>query len=154
MPTPNLTYTGRVTEDGEIHLPSKKLKEEVSRSMAGKQVEVTFKVKRKQRSNPQNAYYWSCVLPSVLEGFIDLGNNLQAGNKEHLDMIHQLMKENHLDNGIEIMDAQGNFTKLPPSTKRCTTTEFMEYIENITMWAAECLHVTIPQPEEQGELQF
>ena len=151
---PNLTYTGRVTEDGEIHLPSKKLKEEVSRSMAGKQVEVTFKVKRRQRSNPQNAYYWSAVIPSVLDGLIDLGHNFQSGNKEHEEMLHGWLKSRFLDNGLSFADANGEEHKMPPSTKICTTTEFAEYLDAIIMWAAEDLHIKIPQPEEQGELQF
>ena len=151
---PTLTYHAEVTE-GKIKMPDTmraKMLAEVTKDYEGKQVTLTVKAKRKPRSNAQNAYYWSVVIPLVLEAMIDLGNVLQSGNEDHANMIHDLLKREHLDNGPEVYDATGTLHKLPSSTKRCDTAAFMDYISKIQSWAAEFLNINIPDPNEQVEL--
>ena len=148
MKDPKLTYYGKVSESGEISLP-KRLRKEVSEQLAGHGIEVTFRRKRKRRSNEQNAYYWGVVIPYVLRGFIELGNDFQEGNKEHHEIAHEFLKGKFLHNGLDFYDAEGNVYTSTPSTKRCTTTEMMDYIDMIQRWAAEYLNVNIPDPDEQ-----
>ena len=148
-----LTYQGKVSDAGQIDLP-KRLRQEVSEQLCGKRIEVTFKQQRKTRSTPQNAYYWSVVIPYVLDGFIELGHDLQSGNADHKEMIHGLLKDKFLHNGIEVADANSELYTLPPSTRRCNVVEFMDYLDQIIRWAAECLNVTIPDSGEQGKFAF
>jgi hypothetical protein len=42
--------------------------------------------------------------------------------------------------------------ELTPSTTDLTTTEMMEYIEKVCLFAAESLNVAIPQPNEQTRI--
>lgn len=150
-----LTYYASVENTSiQMHESTRrKMAKEVGHSFEGHDIEITVKKKKRRRSNPQNAYYWSVVIPMLIDGFVDLGNQgLQSGSAEHQAMMHEEMKRLHLDNGLEIRDADGTMMKLPSSTKTCSTLEFMEYIQDVQKWAAECLSIDIPDPNEQREL--
>jgi len=144
-----LTYHGKVSRSKEITLP-KKIRKEVGEMFAGKQIEVVFRRKKKHRTPSQNAYYWAVVVPLILEEFVNLGNDLQVGNKEHIDLIHDMLKGMFLE-AKEVVDADGVAIKLPPTTKDLSTVQFMEYLEKVCQFAAERLQLVIPEPETQGE---
>lgn len=153
-----LTYFAKVNEAGRIEMHEstrRKMAKEVGAKFPGCDVSITVDKKRKTRSTPQNAYYWSVVIPMLIDGLVDAGNaGLQSGNLEHQQWVHEEMKKLHLSNGMEVEDANGNAYKLPSSTKRCSTLEFMEYLAKIQQWAAECLSISIPDPNEQREFSF
>lgn len=151
MADTKLIYEGTV-KDGVITLP-KRLRKEVVQAFNDRSIEVTFRRKCKRRSNEQNKYYWSCVIPAIVHGMIDLGNDaLQIGNSEHTQLVHEFLKSTILNNGEEIKGIEGLMFKLPASTTRCTTVEFMEFIDKVRVWAGENLGVTIPEPNEQVEM--
>ena len=52
-----LTYIGTVSTDGTIKLP-KRLRSEVGKAFAGKDIIATFARPKKTRSSEQNRYYW------------------------------------------------------------------------------------------------
>jgi len=143
-----LTYFGTV-KNGQINLP-KRVGKEVKQAFEGKPIEVTFQRKRKRRSDQQNRYYWGVVIPLIVEAFIDLGHDeLTLGNSESHEAIHAMLKRRFLPDGITLEDRQGNVYELDPSTTKTTTVEFTEYIERTQVWAAECLGINIPDPNEQ-----
>ncbi len=144
-----LTYYGKVSESEETTLP-KRIRKEVGKMFAGKQIEVVFRRKKKHRTPSQNAYYWAVVIPLILEEFVNLGNDLQVGNKEHIELVHDMLKGMFLE-AKEVVDADGVAIKLPPTTKDLTTVQFMEYLEKVCQFAAERLQLVIPEPETQGE---
>jgi bifunctional DNA-binding transcriptional regulator/antitoxin component of YhaV-PrlF toxin-antitoxin module len=144
-----LTFYGKVDQNGTIILP-KRIRKEVSKMLAGKSIEVIFRRKKKHRTTSQNAYYWAVVVPLILEEFVNLGNNLQVGNKEHIELVHGMLKDMFLP-AKEVTDADGVAIKLPPTTKDLSTFEFMEYLEKVCQFAAERLQLVIPAPEMQGE---
>lgn len=151
MPDVTLTYYGKVTERGSLELPRKRFAKEI-RVFSGAQVEITVRKKRKRRTSPQNRYYWGAVIPAIIQAFIDLGHEgLQIGSSESAETIHAFLKGKFLDNGLEIADAHGEAIKLPASTTRCTTSEFMDYLADIQKWAAEVLGIVVPDPGEQME---
>lgn len=128
------------------------MRAEIAKAFKGKRIEVAVKQRYKQRSSPQNRYYWGVLVPSVLLAFVDLGNDLQQDNQEHLDMVHDFLKRKFLTNGLEVVNAQGEVEQLPPSTTRLSTIEQEEYHETIRRWAAEFLNIVIPLPNEQLEI--
>lgn len=150
-----LTYSATV-ENGKIAMHEsnrRKMSKEVGNAFDGCDIELVIRKRKKKRSGPQNAYYWSVVIPMLIDGFVDVGNHgLQSGNDEHRQWMHEEMKRLHLDNGIEVSDANGEVHKMPPSTKTLGTGEFSDYIKEIQKWAAECLSISIPDPNEQVEL--
>jgi hypothetical protein len=102
--------------------------------------------KKNKRSTQQNRYYFGCVLPIVLEGLRD------AGWKEFEDAeeVHECLKHKFLKK--HVANADGEAMEKIASTKKLSTVEFNEYIENIAQWAAEYLNVYIPPPASQSKL--
>lgn len=150
---PTLTYFGQVNDNGVLTVPQK-LRDEVGKAFKGMRVEITVKKKGNYRSSPQNRYYWGLLVPCVLDAFIELGNDLQAGNPEHLTLVHDFLKAKFLLNGIDVVNAQGEVETLPSSTTRCSRFEQEEYHDAIRRWAAEYLNFNIPLPNEQVEINF
>lgn len=150
---PTLQYFGSVT-NGKLTLPRRDAFTNDLRVFDGCDVQLTIKVRKGRRSTPQNSYYWGVVLPAVTLGFIDIGHPLQISNQDHVYMVHGLMKDKFLFNGIELTDNNGEVLVLPPSTKTLDKAEMMEYMDRVIDWATINLGVYIPAPNEQAELQY
>jgi len=110
---------------------------------------LTLKKYRKTRSNKQNAYYHGCVIPYVIDGIAAMGTSRSLLSAEN---VHEMLKAKFL--GEDIPNEDGEFIRINRSTTDLTTTEFMEYLADIQRWAAEFLHIVIPDPGEQADLQF
>lgn len=146
-----LTYYGKADETGRIQLP-KISRQEIGRTFAGKMCEVTIKSAGRGRSNAQNAYYWGVMVQMILERFVELGNNeLHAADEESRRMVHEYLKARFLP-PITVADAHGEAIELPPTTRKASTVEMMDYFAAIQQWAAEVLLINIPDPNEQGVL--
>lgn len=145
-----LEYYGKVSASGEITLP-KRMRNELVSLFAGHKIHVIVKRNRKRRSLHQNDYYWAVIVPYILRGFIEFGNQLQEGNQEHLKLIHEFLKGRFLY-GEELYDANGEVHSMPPTTTILTTTEAEEYYDQCRQFAAEYLNVVIPLPNEQVEI--
>ena len=147
-----LKYFGSI-KDGLIKLPKRVRKEVLSR-FNGHNIIVTFERKRKTRSNPQNSYYQGVVLPEIVLGMIELGNELQLGNKEDHESVHLFLKDRFLQNGKDFLLKDGLIETGSSSTKYCTTTEFMTYLDDVVKFASEYLNISIPEPNEQVDFNF
>ena len=141
-----MKFSGNVNKDGVLRIVNrayfdKFLKEE----LAEKEVTIEVKRKTRKRSNSQNAYYHSCVIPILRTAFKDIGHNLS--NEE----VHLFLKTKFLK--ISIATENGEFLgEKIGSTADLTTTQFMEYIMEIQQFAAESLDVVIPDPNSQVTL--
>lgn len=144
-----LTYKGEV-KNNKIILPKERFKKEVCRAFEGKEIEVIVKKKKRRRSLDQNAYYWSAVIPGIVQGLIDLGHELMYGNEAHHYGIHEFLKNKFLDNGKDLADTNGVMIRIPPSTRMLTKLEFMHYLELVIKWAAEDLNTVIPLPNKEN----
>lgn len=140
-----IIYTGVVRRENDIarlHIFHRKMFDKDIDRLAGKNVEITIRLKRKRRSLMQNAYYWGVVVPLVREGLRD------AGWQFTIEETHELMKAKHLK--IEkVNEDTGEIIRSIGSTTDLTTTGMMDYIAAIQQWAAEFIGVTIPDPNEQ-----
>lgn len=145
-----LLYYSTVSDTGKISVP-RRMEQEVGEKFRGQRIEIIFRKKKKHRSSEQNRYYWGVVIPYILEAFIELGNDLQEGNPEHAGLIHDFLKRRCLP-ARQVCDAQGELIELAPSTAGLSTTEMMEYIDRVCLFAAESLNVAIPQPNEQTRI--
>ncbi len=98
-------------------------------SLEGQKVEVVVRKYRATRSNQQNRYYWGVVVQVLSEftGFTP-------------DEMHTALKEKFL--GVERVSG---LLKIR-STASLTTDEFVQYVNQIVLWAAEQLSVYIPSP--------
>ena len=135
-----LEYSGKVT-DGKLKLVHQERFKKELKTFEGCTVTLTVHKKKNKRSNAQNAYYWGVVVPLVQEGVRDMGDKLTA------DQIHEMLKRECLK-GELINKNTGQVVNFARSTTGITTTEFMDFIEDIQRFAAEFLGIEIPDPRE------
>jgi len=110
----------------------------------GKNVTITIEKTRSKRSNDQNRYYWSGVVPIVHRGLKDAGYAISK------DDTHLAMRAKFLSEPIPMED--GTYIDKFKSTTELTKSEFSDYIESIRDWAFDYLGVTIPPPNTHIEL--
>lgn len=101
----------------------------------GKKVRVTVERYRNRRSDPQNKYYWSVVVPAI-------GEVIGEDDKE---AVHDFLK-NELN--YEIVAIGDKEIRVPKSTAKLNTMEFKQYLERVQRWASEFLSLYIPGPDE------
>ena len=146
----SLTYIGSVLPDGTIKLP-KRLRAEVGKAFAGKDIIATFARPKKTRSSEQNRYYWGVVVRMVCEGFQALGNPVNPDNNEDIELTHEYLKRRFLQ-PIQVADVNGEVHELGYTTTNLTTSQMMDYIAQVHQFAVEFLNIVIPEPGEQAEL--
>lgn len=147
-----LIYTFSVT-NGVMKIVNRKGFDEDMKGFEGKRGIMRIKKYVKSRSNKQNAYYWGCVINYVAQGLGDMGFESRLLTPEN---VHHMLRDMFLkdDIGIEQGEHAGEFVTMVRSTTDLSTTEFMDYIEEIQRWAAEFLGVVIPDPGEQADIEY
>lgn len=114
-------------------------------------VDIEFKKIKKKRSYDLLKYYWAVVIPLVLCGIIDQGNDdLSLDDKDDRSRIHDLMKKMFLNNSKDIQIGD-ELLEIPSSTSLCDNKEFIIYLKKIAVWASEFLGIEIPVPK--GKIQ-
>lgn len=95
---------------------------------------VRFRVEQPTRSNAQNRYWWGVILKYISEatGFTP-------------EECHAIVKAMFLKHKYVIGDVEIDAVL---STADLATDEFNELCENARRWAAEFLHINIPEPNE------
>jgi len=146
----SLTYIGTVSPTGEIKLP-KRLRAEVGKAFAGKDIIATFARPKKTRSSEQNRYYWGVVVRMVCEGFQSLGNPVNPDNNEDIELTHEYLKRRFLQ-PIQVADVNGEVHELGYTTTNLSTSQMMDYIAQVKQFAVEFLNIVIPEPGEQVQL--
>ena len=146
----SLTYIGTVSTDGTIKLP-KRLRAEVGKAFAGKDIVATFARPKKTRSSEQNRYYWGVVVRMVCEGFQALGNPVNPDNNEDIELTHEYLKRRFLQ-PIQVADVNGEVHELGYTTTNLSTSQMMDYIAQVQQFAVEFLNIVIPEPGEQAQL--
>ena len=128
--------------DGKLIISNRRQFDADLKQWEGKRVELTIQKAKKSRSLQQNAFYYAVVLPVALKGFIDAGN---LGITK--DDVHEFMKSRFLKEGKEIIiPKSGQTFTVSKTTTTLSTTEFMDYIEQIAQFCSEWLGVVIPEP--------
>lgn len=106
----------------------------------GKPVDVTCERMILERSHPQNRYYWGVVLKMLAT---------ETGHT--VDEMHEFCKLKFNAKYVQIVNKETGENEdltIGASTTKLTTISFGEYIEQIKMWAATFLSLSIPEPNE------
>lgn len=135
-----LIYNAKVVS-GKIVLEFPfKLKNEVANTFNDMDITLTIEKKKKKRSLSQNAYYFGVVCSLVKNGMNEFGSEYD------IEETHEFLKSRF--NLKEVVNTNtGEVTKIPFSTTKLNTIEFMTYIERIQRFASEELGIIIPDPE-------
>ena len=128
--------------NGKLASNRKPIQEAIA-TFEGKEIEISIAKAKKKRSKPQNAFYWGVVVPIVKHGLFDIGYKLTN------ERTHDFLKERFLKEDLVNEDTGEVLGSVSKSTTELTTTQFMEYMAEITQFSAEFLGVQIPEPNEQ-----
>jgi hypothetical protein len=140
-----MKYTGQVNEEGILKISNRKQFDADLKEFAGKYVFVEVTRKKSKRSDNQNRYYWSGVIPMVRLGLKDLGYKLSIEDT-HLFLRNKFLLEEMVNGDGELI---GSRVK---STTELNKMQFGDYISEIQQFSAEYLGVVIPDPETQTTL--
>ena len=100
------------------------------KSLEGKEVQFSIGTIRKNRSMPQNRYYWGVVIPILSR---EIGYNREE--------THQALR-------IKFLSKKDGTIPTALSTTELSTTGWEDYMRDIRMWASSFLQCYIPQPNE------
>jgi hypothetical protein len=98
----------------------------------GKQYDVSVKLHRSKRSNPQNAWYWTIV------GIVARETD---NDKE---VIHKFFARKFV--GVDVKEMGGEKIALVRSTSTLNTEEFSEFISKVEAFVANELGIILPDP--------
>jgi hypothetical protein len=98
---------------------------------------------RNRRSDAQNRYYWGVVVPYVAAGMLEAWGEELTDDQIHFFLKSQFLAKPIIDHNT---GEERGITEQASSAK-LTTVEFIEYVERIAKFAAESLHVAIPEPD-------
>jgi hypothetical protein len=117
-------------------------------SFEGKEISITIEKAKKQRSNQQNRYMWSVIIPIVK-------NCLKsAGNVFSDEQTHELLKYKFLKETILIKEDTGEFVERIKSSTELSTSQMMDYFASIREWVFDFWGVEIPEPNQEIFLNF
>lgn len=143
-----MKHNGVITPQGALRIYNRPLFEEEVRAMSREKdlaVTIEVKLKKRVRSDVQNAYYWGVVVAMIVERLRELGHDVDR------DLTHEFLKGRFLYS--ELTDpTTGEVMKIPKKTSELATEEFIVYIEQVKQFAAETLDIYIPDPNEQLEI--
>ena len=127
---------------------NRKLIMDVIASFEGKVIEITIQKKRKQRSNPQNRFYWGVIIPIWRNLLLN-----EWGEVHTNESTHEFLKMNFGYNE-RVDESTGEIFRSPRSTTENSTVEMEEYHEVLRQKAFEMFEAVIPLPNEQIELSL
>jgi len=135
-----MEFIGNISDAGKLIVSQTAELGKWLMSHRNKNVSVVLKVKGRNRSNPQNNYYWGVIISMVKDAMNDFGNEYTS------EEVHEFLKKEF--NWEEKEMKEGYFVKVPRSTTRLNTIEFNDYKEKIQQFAAEVLGIYVPDPNE------
>ena len=143
-----MKHNAVITPQGALRIYNRPLFEEEVRAMSREKdlaVTIEVKLKKRFRSDVQNAYYWGVVVAMISQRLRELGHDVDR------DLTHEFLKGRFLY--TEFTDpTSGEVMKIPRKTSELATEEFIEYMEHVKQFAAETLDIYIPDPNEQLEI--
>lgn len=101
-----------------------------------------FRPFKKDRSIPENNYYWAVPVKII-------GEHLGYGKEE----THEILKKLFLTELVHIKHKDGTVEEIEivKSTKKLTTVRFEQYLTDIRTWGDQALGCYIPLPNEATE---
>lgn len=125
------TFSAEI-KDGKVRLRNRNAFDKHVSTLKG-DVVVAVGKRRKKRSNPQNAWYWGCILKLMSE---------TTGHTP--EELHEAMKQRFNCKAISV---GRQVVPVPGTTTGMSTMEFSDFIERVRAFAATELNIPIPDPQ-------
>jgi len=111
-------------------------------------VVLTFDKPKRKRSNQQNAYYWSLLVPLMQRGAKDMWGEVWSIDKAHKHLSNRFLFHESVN------QKTGEITQTYKSTTENTTTEWEIYMTQIRIYLLEDFDINAPEPNEITTLKF
>lgn len=134
-------------EDGRFRRNTKLIKQAVQK-FEGKEVEIIIKRKNKQRSLPQNAFYWGVTIPTFQNLILEAWGEIKS-----MEEIHEILKS-QCNYEEKPNPTTGEVMKIPKSTTELTTAGWLEYEQKMKQFALDFFNATLPEPNKQLTMNF
>lgn len=118
------------------------------KAFEGKDIEIIIKRKYKQRSLPQNAFYWAVTIPFFQNLFREHWGDILTETETH-EVLKSSCNYKEVPN-----PTTGEITRIPQSTTNLTTAGWLEYEHKMNALAMDFFNTSIPVPNEQTKLNF
>ena len=118
------------------------------------QVEVCIRPRRNYTSNPQRRYYRGVCIRLLAMTMRESGINGPHGGPITDEQVHEMCAQRWLRRTVVISTDTGECMDIVMSTSNLTTGEMTEYIEEIRRWAQATLDLSIPDPNEAGDVRL
>ena len=127
---------------------NRSLVKEALATFENKTIRLTIEKATKKRSNPQNAYYWSVIIPIFRNAIKN-----EWGEVWGVEKAHETLKSkfNYTE---KVNENTGEILNVVKSTTENTTTQQEEYHEKIRQFVREWFNVEIPLPNEHLTLEL
>lgn len=116
--------------------------------LEGKEIEIIFKRKYKQRSLNQNRFYFGVTLEFFQQLFLQAWGEIKS--KEE---IHEMLKFT-CNYEEKINPATGEIIKVARSTTELTTSGWKDYELQLKQFALDYFNAVLPTPNEQITFNF
>lgn len=121
---------------------------DIVKQFNGTDVLLTFEKPKKKRSNNQNAYYWSLLIPLTQNAIKTEWGEIWSKEKTH--DFYKL----HFNYVEKVNETTSEVIKIPKSTTDNTTTQQEEFHSQIREFLKDWFNVTAPLPNEDLELNL
>lgn len=147
-----LKFTFKVSDTGEIKIINRKeFVKQMKEAFAGKTVIGEFRKPKKTRSAKQNSFYYGITIPEITEGLVQMGYEAYMLNSR---VVNQYLEGRFLKFDIPSAEYAGEFITITKESKELTTVEWMKFMEDVTIWAAEYLKIVLSIPNTQKEIDY
>lgn len=106
--------------------------------------EISIKKRHRVRTNPQNAWYWACIVPALVHGIGEQWGDVVTG-----EQAHEMLKARFLTVDVRRVDEQSGEVRAlcyVRSTAKLDTAEFCTYCEQCRDFVAEWFGIVVPDP--------
>ena len=103
---------------------------------------------KKKRSNNQNRFYWSCLVPLMHQGAKDLWGEVWSIDKAHKFLSNKFVFHESVNTKT------GEITNTHKSTTELTTTDWEVYMTEIRIYLLEDFDIDAPEPNSEIVLKI
>jgi len=136
----SITITSKV-DQGRLVRNKGKIKNAIQH-FEGKEVELVIRKKKRQRTTPQNAYYFGVIIPITINAIND-----EWGEIWGIDKTHDFYKQMFLYEE-KVNEQTSEVIKIPKSSTENTTIEQEEFHLQCKEFLKEWFNVDVPLPNE------
>jgi len=138
-------------EKSQLRITDRSIFDEYVRTESQKKHDYIYEIEitrlSKAKSREQENFRWGVLYPEILSGLRDQGYK-EVKTK---DDVHDIVKSLFLKKEI-VNEETGEVITIPDTTKNLSVEREQEFQEDIRIWAAEFLRISLSEPNEQKSI--